>query len=591
MEARMKKVKCKPKMVIMDAPIVKRVLAVAVVIGCMLAGCAAISIAAQPDVVYFNAKIVTLDAADSVVEAVAVKDGKVLKVGTAEEIRKLAGQPTRMVDLGGRTVVPGLIDAHCHPMEAEMMKETWVDCRYPETASVKQALEHIAAWAKKTPKEEWIFAACVSASENKFAEKRLPTKAELDMAAPDNPVMVANGAHMGIANSAALKKLGITKGAAMLPHGGSVILDKDGEPTGVLADAQADVPTTPTIAQLEKYYSKGIQEFWNRYGFTSFMAITPAAALPVLQKIAESKLKPTIRYTTSVWTSANGKDMPEDLSKFHMPKGADPAWYRFGAIKVWIDGENDCRTGLMYEPYVGHFDTDPPGGKGTLVTPQPQADRFVQIALKNGVMPMMHCSGDAAIDIGLTAYENQIRSGTPKSIMRIEHFGMFQMSDKQLSRAKEVRQKGFKVSIQPTWLLELVKADYENMGPDRTRTGFKFRSMIDAGLEPAAGTDVTGIYLDNVNPFLAIYAAVTRNSDMGIFMPEEAVSVTEALKMWTIWAAKSMGEEKVKGSIEPGKYADMTVLSDDIFTMPKEGLKDAKVLKTIVGGNVVYEAK
>jgi len=587
----MKTIRSKQKTVIEDVPIVKRVLAVAAAIGFMVAGCTAISIAAQPDVVYYNGKIATLDAAGSVVEAVAVKEGKVLKVGNSDEVKKLAGKSTRIVDLGGKTVVPGFIDAHCHPMEAEMMKETWVDCRYPETASVKQALEHIAAWAKKTPKGEWIFAACVSASENKFAEKRLPTKAELDKAAPDNPIMVANGAHMGIANSEALKKLGITKGVAMLPHGGSVILDKSGEPTGVLADAQADVPTTPTVAQLEKYYSKGIQEFWNRHGFTSFMAITPAAALPVLQRIAESKLKPTIRYTTSVWTSANGKDMPEDLSKFHMPKSADPAWYRFGAIKAWIDGENDCRTGLMYEPYVGHFDTDAPGGKGTLVTPQPQADRFVQIGLKNGVMPMIHCSGDAAIDIGLTVYENQIKGGAPKSIMRIEHFGMFQMSDNQLSRAKEMRPKGFKVSIQPTWLLELVKADDENMGPERTRTGFKFRSMIDAGLEPAAGTDVTGIYLDNVNPLLAIYAAVTRNSDMGIFMPEQAITVTESLKMWTIWAAKSMGEEKMKGSIEPGKYADMAVLSDDIFTMPKERLKDVKVLKTIVDGSVVYDAK
>jgi predicted amidohydrolase YtcJ len=115
--------------------------------------------------------------------------------------------------------------------------------------------------------------------------------------------------------------------------------------------------------------------------------------------------------------------------------------------------------------------------------------------------------------------------------------------------------------------------------------------MIDAGLEPAAGSDVTGIYLDNVDPFLAIYASVTRQSDAGLFMPEEAITVTEALKMWTVWAAKAMGEFDVKGSIEPGKYADMTVLSEDIFTMPKEGLKDVRALKTIAGGDVVYEAK
>ena len=547
--------------------------------------------AAEPEVIYFNGKITTLDGAGSTAEAVAIKDGKFENVGTSDEMKKLAGPATKMIDLGGKTVVPGLIDAHCHPMEAMMMKETWVDCRFPETPSVKVALEHIASWVKKTAKGEWIFAACVSASENKFAEKRLPTKAELDIVAPDNPLLVTNGTHMGIANTAALKKLGITKGMTKLPHGGSVILDKDGEPTGTLTDAQADVPFTPAVADLEKYYTKDIQEFWNQHGFTSFLAITPAAALPVLQKIAGMKVQPTIRYTTSVWTSANGEDMPEDLTKFRMPQGTDPAWYRFGGIKVWIDGENDCRTGYMYGPYVGHFDTDPPGGRGTLVTPQAIADRFASIANKNGVMSMMHCSGDEAMDMGLNAYENQIKSGATGTIMRIEHFGMFQMKYEQLVRAKAMIDKGFKVSVQPTWLLDLVKADYENMGPERTKTGFRFRDMIDAGLEPAAGSDVTGIYLDNVNPFLAIYAAVTRDSDDGLFELAEAISVTEALKMWTIWAAKSMGESDVKGSVEPGKYADMTVLSDDIFTMPKEGLKNVKPLKTIVGGHVVYEAK
>jgi hypothetical protein len=557
----------------------------------MVAGLVSIATAEEPEAIYFNGKIVTLDAAGSTVGAVAVQDGKVLKVGSADEIKKLAGSSTRLIDLGGKTVVPGLIDAHCHPMEAMMMKQTWVDCRYPQTPSVKQALINIADWAKKTPKGKWIFAACVSASENKFAEKRLPTKAELDTAAPDNPVMLSNGTHMGVANSAALKLLGIKKGMSKLPHGGSVILDKNGEPTGVLTDAQADVPTTPTVAELERYYAKDIQEFWNQHGFTSLLAITPAAALPVLQEVARSKTKPTIRYTTSIWTSANGKNMPADLSRFQMPQGADPAWYRFGGIKDWIDGENDCRTGYMYQPYVGHFDTDPPGGIGTLVTDQAGANRFAAIAHKAGVMCMLHCSGDHATDIGLNAYDKVMKSGRPGAIMRIEHFGMFQLTKAQLARAKEMRKQGLCLSVQPTWLLDLVKADFENMGEPRTRTGFQFRSMIDAGLEPAAGTDVTGIYLDNVNPFLAIYAAVTRQSDAGIFEPGQAISVTEALKMWTIWAARSMGQADVKGSIEPGKYADLTVLSDDIFTMPKEGLKDVKVLKTIVGGKVVYEAK
>jgi predicted amidohydrolase YtcJ len=564
-------------------------LAVALVFA-MVALVPALVSAAPPEVIFFNGKIVTLDAAGSTAAAVAVQDGKFLKVGSTDEIKKLAGPTTRLVDLGGKTAVPGLIDAHCHPMETIYLKDDWVDCRYPQTKSVKQALANIAAWVKKTPKGQWIYVACVSASENKFAEKRLPTKSELDAVAPDNPVLLADGAHLVVINSQAIKKVGIKKGERRLPHGATVILDKNGEPTGALADTMGDIPTTPSLSELEHCYNKGIQEFWNQQGFTSLLAITPAAALPVMKKVALSKT-PTIRYTTSIWTYANGTGMPEDLSKFKMPPGVDPAWYRFGGIKAWIDGENDCRTGYMYQPYLGHTATDPPGNKGTLVTNQRAADRFAAIAHKNGAICMLHCSGDHATDIGLNAYATVIKSGGPQTIMRIEHFGMFQLTDAQLARAKEMRKHGLYVSVQPIWLLELVKADFENMGEMRARTGYQFRSMIDAGLEPAASSDMTGIYLGNINPFLAIYAMVTRQSDRGIFEPGQAISVTEALKMWTIWGAKAMGEADVKGSIEPGKYADLTVLSDDIFMMPKENLKDVKALKTIVGGNVVYEAK
>lgn len=556
----------------------------------LLAGVACVAQAAPPDVIYYNGNVVTLDAKDSRAQAVAVRAGRFVAIGSSARMRALAGPTTKLVDLGAHTVVPGLIDAHTHPMEAMMMKETFVDARYPGTPSVAKALENIAAWVAKTPKGDWVYVACVSASENKFAEKRLPTRAELDLIAPDNPVVVANGTHMAIVNSAALAKLGVTRGTTRLPHGGGVILDAGGEPTGVLTDSQGDVPYVPTVAQLTRYYSTDIQSFWNRYGFTSVLAITPAGALPVLQQVAASPTVPTLRYTVAVWTSSSGEDMPADLARLRMPASADPAWYRFGGIKMWMDGENDCRTGYMYEPYVGVLDTDPPGGRGSRVATQAGADRFAGIAAGNGVFSMMHCSGDAAVDMGLTAYEHAASAGKATPVRRIEHFGMFQLNDEQLARARALRAKGLRISVQPTWLLDLVKADMENMPPAVAKSGFRFRAMIDAGLEPAAGTDVTGIYLDNVNPFLGIYAAVTRQSDAGLFEPAQAVTVAEALRMWTIWAAKSIGEDAVKGSIERGKYADMTVLTDDVFTLPKQRLKDVRPILTIVGGRIVYDA-
>jgi len=555
----------------------------------LLALCAQVKAAPSADIIYINGQIQTLNSRQPAASAVAIQDEKFIAIGSDKKIQSYAGPNTQVIDLQKQLVVPGFVDAHTHPMETIWLKEDWVDARYPNTPSVKQALQNIADRVKTTPKDQWIYVACVSASENKFLEKRLPTKAELDQAAPNNPVIVANGAHMAITNSAGLMKMGIKKGITKLPHGAGVLADAYGEPTGVITDGMGDIPGSPTPQEIARYYANDIAQFWNSYGFTSVMAITPAAAVPVLQSVSLSTPKPNIRYTVSVWAAPNGKGMPTDLSVFEMPSKANPAYYRFAAIKAWVDGENDCRTGFMYEPYVGVMDTDPPGGKGTLVTNQSAANTFAKIANQNQKASMLHCSGDAAADIGLSTYINISKEQSNNSIKRIEHFGMFQLTPKQLERAQSLKKSNLHISVQPIWLLELVNADYENMGVERAKTGYQFNTLINAGLEPAASTDMTGIYLGNIDPFKAIYATVTRQSDKGLFEPQEAISVQDALRMWTIWPAKAIGEDKVKGTIEVGKYADMTVLSDNIFAIPKENLKNVKAVRTIVGGKTVYQ--
>ncbi len=544
-----------------------------------------------PEVIYHNGKIITLDKAGRIVEAVAVLNGKFLAVGKDTEIKKMAGPKTKMVDLQKKTVTPGFIDAHTHPVETMYLTTDFVNCRYPGVPSVKQALRNMTDSVKTARKGQWILAACVSASQTKFAEKRMPTLAELDSISPDNPVVVLDGTHLFVVNSKALEVIGVKKGQTKLPHGGGIGLDSNGNPNGTLTDAFADVPSVLTPAQLESFFTTGIQKFWNSYGFTTVMGITQAAVVPVLQKVAASGYKPTLRYSMSVWKAANGEDIPEDLSVFAFPAGSNPDYYHFTGIKAWVDGENDARTGLMCSPYLGHKATDPEGGHGSQVTSADQAIRLAQIAQKNGVICMLHCSGDKAMAIGMTTYENLCSQGKPKTIFRIEHFGVFQMCQNQLDRAVKLHTEGLRISVQPTWLTVLVNSDIEDMGYERAATGFRFRTMVNAGLEPAGSTDVTGVYLENTNPLKAIYATVTRNSDAGKFEPDQALTVTESLKMWTVWAAKSLGEEKVKGTIEPGKYADMTVLSDDILNIDPEKIINIAVLKTIVGGDVVYDRK
>lgn len=539
------------------------------------------------DVLFVNAKFTTLDDARPDADAVAVTAGRFSAVGSRAEVQKLAGPATEVVDLAGRRVVPGLIDAHCHPVETLWLKDDWVDARFPDVESVATTLSRLRNRVAASAPGEWIFVACVSASENKFAEKRLPTRAERDAAAPDNPVVLGNGAHIAVVNSAALTALGIADGQRRLPKGGAVLLDADGVPTGVITDGFADIPSSPHPSEIAGYIAEGIPAFWNAHGFTS-MAITPHQVVPALQAVSSNGAHPAIRYSVSVWAAPDGKGLPADLGEFDMPAGADPDFFTFVGIKAWVDGENDCRTGYMYQPYLGHFDIDPPGGRGALVTPQDQANAFAERARAANRMAMLHCSGDAAVDIGLTAYEHSARAGTADTIRRIEHFGMFQLTDSQVERAKRLVPQGLRISVQPIWLTELVKADYENMGAQRAETGFKFKTLIDAGLQPAASTDMTGIYLGNIEPFPAMQAMVTRVSDAGVFEPQEAICVLDAVRMWTIWAARAIGEGEHRGSIEVGKLADLTVLTDDVFALAPDRIHTVAAAMTVVGGRVVF---
>lgn len=563
------------------------------IVAAMIAAAAVVSNSAiaAPDVIYTNGRIATFDPTDRTVQAVAIAQGRFVAVGSNDEIAKLADGTTRRVDLGGRTVVPGLIDSHSHPTVAMTMIELAVDGRFPGVKSVAQAMANLADRAKSTPAGAWILVVGASASEAKYLEKRVPTKAELDAAAPGHPVVFFNGTHEFVASSAALAQMGAQKGATSLPRGGVVALDREGNPTGELFEAGNSIPDLVTAADLVRFFSKDIPALWGSYGFTTIMSILALPELAVLNRYAQSNAaKPNLRYVTSVYSDPAGLNMPPNLDQVRVVAVADPTYFRTGGVKAWIDGEADARSGLLYEPYVGYdpnkpSPTDFEGGKGLLVTPPDQAQSLASRANAAGLITMLHTSGDRSMDIALDAYDAARRGQTAPAIMRIEHFGMFMLRPDQLQRAKAL---GLRIGVQPAWINFLGRADHELLGSARADTAFRFRAMIDGGLEPAAGSDMTGIYIDAVNPFVHIWAAVTRESDMGVLQPDQAVTVVEAVKMWTIWAARAIGWDNHVGSIEVGKLADMTVLTDDIFTIPPTRLRDVKAGSTILGGAIVY---
>ena len=539
------------------------------------------------ETVFLHGKILTLDAAGTVVEAVAVKDGWIMATGSDTAIRKLAGARTEVVDLQGRTVLPGFVDGHAHPSFAVRMIERYLDGRIATTPSVAVLLRKIATRAAETPAGEWILVAGSSSSQTRFAERRIPTRAELDAAAPASPVMFLNGSHESVVNSTGLDVLGIQRGMREL-KGAYIELDGDGEPTGVIREGLAIFPDLRVPDDdLRRYYTRLIPQMWNAHGYTSVYALVPLNQLGVLKELAQAEHS-TLRYTLAVHADPAGRLLPATLDGLLLAPGVDPAWYRLAGFKVWIDSDVPMRGGAVTVPYAGEA-----GGYGLLNLTQEELDALALRTHRAGLALLAHATGDRATAMALTAFERVQAQPGPSlpshgaALQRIEHFGEFMLGPDDLARAKRL---GVLVNVQPGWLYTLANSTIENLGAERARAAFQFRSMIDAGLEPGFGTDLTGIVLETFDPFLHVWAAVTRVSDVGVFVPEQAVSVTEALRMLTLWSARAQGEGSIKGSIEPGKLADMVVISDDILAIAPSAIRDLKVLKTIVGGRVVYEA-
>lgn len=538
------------------------------------------------DAVFVNGKVVTLDARNTVASAVAVRDGRFVAIGPDDAVRKLVGERTRVVDLGGKTVVPGLIDVHCHPAPTMVLVEG-VDGRAPGVPSVAQFLKNLEARAKTTPKGEWIVGVGASASQAKFAEKRLPTRAEMDAAAPDNPVWFWNGMHGEVLNSRGLAILGVSKGRTTLPHGGRVEVDASGEPTGQIFEGQGNVPYVPRPEQVVGWFAKDVPALWNSHGFTTvngMMSLDEAAAL---RAVARSGARPTIRYSHLVWSEPNGVGFPEDLGVLAMPANVSTDRFKTLGIKLWVDGEVDAGSGFCSQPYADPTGV-PDGGRGLQVSTQAQATDFARKARKAGVTAAIHASCDASSEIAVRAFRAAASEGGRKTPQRMEHYGQFIGSTPEVARA--VRELDILVVTQPAWLYFLGGATQRLLGKERAATAWRYGSMVRAGLRPAASSDTTGAYLESLNPFLHVMAAVTRQSDVGVIEPEEAISVSDALRMWTLWAARVIGEERSRGSIEKGKLADMTVLSEDVFTIPPARIGQVKAVQTIVGGEVVFRA-
>ena len=533
--------------------------------------------AAVPAYVIHNAKIVTVDKAFSIAEAAAVRDGKFVAVGKTADVLKAAGPGARKIDMGGQMVLPGFNDSHVHLTSGERL-EVQVDLtRVRSIADIKKA---IGDRVKQSKPGEWIIGTR-GWWEYQLAEGRLPTRYDLDEIAPDNPVSIP-GPHYSIVNSLALKLGGITRDTKD-PQGGEIYHDEKGEPTGLLMDNASRFVSKfyprPTLEQ-KMAGLKRVLKLVNSNGITSAGdpggSVEQGEMFKALHSLGELTVRVDFSYSVD---PAAPLDQIEAQLKV-LPK---PGWstgdgmFRADQLgEVGLDGAE--LTALLAQDFPTR-----PGYRGLQKVPQDQFDKFAVLANRYGWRLRPHAVGDAAIDQALDSF---MAANNDKSIKdrrwMIDH--AFLLLPRHYARVKDL---GLIINSQymhNAQLGKLILAAWDRRLADQSEM---YKDWVDNGILFANGSDGPISY--HAEPIYQIYGSVTRNTLWGDRLgPDQGLSREDAIRSVTINGAHTSFEENVKGSIEPGKYADFVVISDDILTVPAEAIKDIKVKATILGGRPVY---
>ncbi len=531
------------------------------------------------DLVVINANVRTMDKGRPSAEAVAVYGTRIAAVGTTEEIRKLAGARTRVIDANGALVLPGFNDAHVHFIEGG---GHLASVQLRDAASPAEFAERIGQFAAKTPKGRWITGG--DWDHERWPGAPLPTKELIDKFTPDHPVFVNRlDGHMSLANSVALKLAGVTK-ETKDPDGGLIVRDaQTGEPTGVLKDAamsfvNARIPEPTFEEKLEA--ARAATEHAAGLGVTSVQDMSAGRDVGVLQTLAARGELKTRVYAVSplpAW---------ERLAQAGVRAGFGSDLLRVGGLKGFADGSLGSTTALFFDPYH-----DAPATRGLPADemfPEGAMLKRIESADAAGLQVMIHAIGDGANDRILSLYEQVARTTAARDRrFRIEHAQHIRAADiPRFARGQII------ASMQPYHAIDDGRWAEKRIGRERARTTYPFRTLLDAGATLAFGTDW---YVAPLNPMLGIYAAVTRRTLDGKnpegWIPEQKITVEESVRAYTAGSAYAEFAEGVKGTLAPGKLADLVILSQDIFRINPVEIERTKVRLTIMDGRVVYEEK
>jgi predicted amidohydrolase YtcJ len=549
---------------------------------------------ADADLILYNGKIVTVDPNFSIRQAVAIKNGRIAAVGANQAILKAErGPSTRVIDLGGRTVLPGLIDSHLHPLEAGLSEFREP---LPTLDSFAAIQDYICAQARKTPKGQWIIVPRTFPT--RLKELRMPTREVLDVAT-EHPVLF-DASYVVVVNTLALKLSGITRDTPNPPHG-EIVKDPNGEPNGILRNAQSllkGLKPAATFSEQEKLAA--LERMLRMYREAGITTIGEGGATPEeisLYERLKAERRLPVRVVMTWWVNI-GRPAEEIIAEirsrpWRTNQGDD--WLKFGAFKVNFDGGMTIGTAYQRRPY-GDFGrqlygmTDPNDRGQLFATPEKFLAVF-RAARDRGWSLSAHTQGGGAVDLFLDTMEALDRE-KPIAPTRSHLIHASFQSPEAIARMKRL---GIAADVQAAWLYCDAPALEKVFGYEGLRYFFPLRSYLDAGVHVAGGSDHMIGYDKNravnpYNPFHGMWVSITRKTNRGrVIHPEERVTREEALKTYTIWAAWRLFAENTLGSIEPGKLADLVVLDRDYLTCPEDDILAIEPVMVVQEGKIVFQ--
>jgi predicted amidohydrolase YtcJ len=555
------------------------------------------SFAQGADLIVHHGKIVTVDGTFAVQSAMAVEKDRIVRLGSDEEILALKTADTKVIDLEGRTVLPGLIDSHVHPTGASM---TEFDHPIGDLNTIADVLAYVKKRAQELKEGDWIVLSQVFIT--RLREQRYPTRAELDAAAPKNPVLFRTGPDASL-NTLALRISGIDSNFKVTNSSGG-FAEKDpttGEPTGILRNCtsyvKAKASTKSPSEEDRTTRLKALFADYNSAGLTS--VCDRDASLDSIERYQtlRDKAELTVRIACSQGVGSTG-----DIAKTQAQIAAiarNPLhtkhddWLNIIGIKMYLDGGMLTGSAYMQKPWgvSSIYSITDPSYRGVLFIPRERLLPFVRATLENGLAFTAHSVGDGAVHTLLDVYEELAKAGLPVRETRssITHSNF--MSAEAIEQSARL---GVMLDIQPAWLYLDGHTLAKQFGYDRLRYFQPLHSLFAAGVVVGGGSDhmqkVGSMRSINpYNPFLGIGTAVTRQArEFGPLHPEEALTREEALRYYTINNARLLHAEDRVGSLEPGKLADFIVIDRDLLTCPPEEIINTRVLKTFLGGREVF---